>query len=196
MPDRDSIVWPGPAEAQPKDLTAVFRSCQQYLLLLASRGLGADLRGKVSASDVVQETFLEAQRDMDQFQGASDARLRAWLRRILLNNVAAVQRRFLASQKRDPEREVSLAGDSRCGSAFATVCDTPTPSERAIQREEQERLERCLDRLPRQYREVILLRHRDGKSFDEVAYLTGRSVPAARKLWSRALERLQVEMGP
>ena len=53
---------------------------QRYLLLVAERELDPDLRAKGSASDLVQETFLEAQRDFARFQGSSRDELRAWLR--------------------------------------------------------------------------------------------------------------------
>src|SRR6202040_2404394 len=56
---------------------------RSYLTLLARVQLGRDLQGKVDPSDLVQEAFLEAHRDFGQFQGQTEAELRAWLRRLL-----------------------------------------------------------------------------------------------------------------
>ncbi|MBW3600464.1 MAG: RNA polymerase factor sigma-70, partial [Planctomycetes bacterium] len=56
-------------------------ACRAYLLLIANRELPAEVRQKMGASDVVQETFIEAQRDLRQFLGQSEEELLAWLRR-------------------------------------------------------------------------------------------------------------------
>ena len=64
------------------------------LLRIARREVPNALRGKASASDLVQQTFLEAVRDFAQFQGSTVAELRAWLRRILRNNLANLTRRL------------------------------------------------------------------------------------------------------
>ena len=75
----------------------VFEACRAYLLAVADRELDADLRAKGGASDIVQETFMEAHRDITQFHGTSDEELRAWLRRLLLNNVSNFRRRYQSS---------------------------------------------------------------------------------------------------
>src|SRR5262249_40289408 len=79
-----------------------------YLLMVANGELASDLQAKGGPSDLVQETFLEAKRDFRQFQGGSEAELLAWLRRVLLNNVANFTRRYRTSGKRSVEREVTL----------------------------------------------------------------------------------------
>src|SRR5689334_5788737 len=68
-----------------------------YLLLVANRQLPPDLRPKVGASDLVQDTFLEAQRDFAQFHGHTEDELRAWLARVLLNNLANITRQYRAT---------------------------------------------------------------------------------------------------
>src|SRR5262245_29910755 len=83
-------------------------ACRHYLLRIAQAGLDPDLRAKAGASDLVQETFLEAQRDFARFQGTSEAELLAWLRRLLLNNVANFTRRYRETAKRQTGREVPL----------------------------------------------------------------------------------------
>src|SRR5262245_9801346 len=71
-----------------------------YLLMVAGEELDPALRAKGGASDLVQETFLEAHRDFNQFRGADEAELLAWLRRLLLNNVANFGRRYRGTEKR------------------------------------------------------------------------------------------------
>jgi RNA polymerase sigma-70 factor (ECF subfamily) len=187
------------AEARAGCAEAVGRllePCRDYLLLIAGQELDADLRAKGGASDLVQETFLEAFRDFAQFRGSSEAELRGWLRRLLLNNLANFTRRFRDADKRCVEREVPLQGDDSSRDLREGIAtDAPTPSEEAAEQERALAVERVLARLPEDYRQVLLWRYREGLSFEEMARRLGRSENAARKLWARALERFQAEMG-
>src|SRR4051794_17242378 len=94
----------GSAEAMGQ----VLEACRPYLLLVANEHLGAGLQAKVGPSDVVQDTFLEAQRDFSGFRGDDAHELVAWLRRILLNNLGNVARHYRGTGKRDLAREVPL----------------------------------------------------------------------------------------
>jgi RNA polymerase sigma-70 factor (ECF subfamily) len=169
-------------------------ACRQYLLMIANRELPIELRPKIGASDVVQETFLEAQRDIPQFLGSDEDELLAWLRRVLLNNIANIRRQYQQTEKRDVAREVSLEGRTGTGFNVPLPAQDLTPSKDAAHEEESELLERALSRLPEHLRQVILLRHRENQSFPEIAHLLGRSPAAVRKLWVRAVERLQQEL--
>jgi RNA polymerase sigma-70 factor, ECF subfamily len=80
---------------------------RDYLHLLARLQLGPKLQGKFDASDVVQQTLLEAYVKRDQFRG-SDAERPAWLRQILAHNLADALRAF-GQAKRDAGREGMLA---------------------------------------------------------------------------------------
>ncbi len=175
-------------------LGKLFQDCRPYLLVVAGRQLDPDLHAKGGASDLVQETFLEAQRDFARFAGSSEAELLAWLRQILLNNVGNFSRRYRDTDKRAVSREVSLAGDdSEHPSGRAVLDPQPTPSSKAIEREQAESLHRALQRLPDDYRRVIVYRYLEGRSFDEIGQLMQRSAEAARKLWSRAMDELRQE---
>jgi RNA polymerase sigma-70 factor (ECF subfamily) len=171
-------------------LGRVLQTCREYLLLVANEEEGPELKVKAGASDLVQETFLEAQRDFGRFQGSSERELLAWLRRLLLNNLANLRRRY-QTQSRQHVREVRLETvDGLC----LLLSDASTPSGRAIRREEIEALERVLGEFPAHYQEVISLRHRERLSFEEIGRRMGRSPDAARMLWWRAFERLAEQL--
>src|SRR4051794_37421346 len=85
---------PGARAGAPEALGQLLEAWRGYLLVVAQRELDPDLRAKGGASDLVQETFLEAQRDFPRFHGDSEAELLAWLRRLLLNNVANFTRSY------------------------------------------------------------------------------------------------------
>lgn len=161
----------------------------------AHRGeeLDPELRGKGGASDLVQETFLEAQRDFGRFQGTSPDEWRAWLRRLLLNNLADFTRHFRGTAKRAAAREVAL--DDSDGPARDLEADDTPAGDRAAAWEQTEEFRVALARLPDDYREVILLRYQDQLSFEEIGSRLGRTANAARMLWLRAIERLKKEMG-
>jgi RNA polymerase sigma-70 factor, ECF subfamily len=175
-------------------LGRVLEACRPYLLVVAGRQLDAELRSKGGASDLVQETFLEAQRDFARFQGSSPDELRAWLRQVLLHNVGAFSRRFRTTGKREVGREVALQFD---GGTIGVGCEPAgsavSPSGVAIEHEEALALRRALERLPADYRRVVVLRFEEGRSFEEIGRLTDRSPDAARKVWARAMERLRQE---
>jgi RNA polymerase sigma-70 factor (ECF subfamily) len=176
-------------------LHQLFKASRNYLWTVAHQELTADLRPKVAPSDLVQETLMEAHRDFPGFTGQEQRDLLAWLRRILLNNLANAQRKYRGTEKRSISREVGLGGiDSATGDAVDLPHSDASPSSIACSKEQEIRLEAAIQRLLPDYRSVILLRHRDHLPFEEIARHLGRSVVATRKLWSRAIERLQREL--
>ena len=167
------------------------------LTLLARVQIGRRIQGKVDPADVVQETFLDAHRQFKQFRGASEAELVAWLRRILAGQLALTMRRFLGTKSRDVglERELGVQLDHSSESMDRDLADSiSTPSQRASRREQAVLLADALGRLPKDYREVIVLRHLEGLSFGEVGRRMGRSENSVQKLWVRALADLRRAM--
>jgi|SRR6516162_6185633 len=193
----DVARWLAQARNGSRDaLGQMLEAYRTYLLLIANRQLAPDLQAKGGASDVVQETFLEAQRDFAAFQGESADELQAWLRQLLLHNVANLGRHYRQTAKRELGREVRLEPPTPSGGAGTPVAaDTPSPSGRAMAQEEAARVQALIQRLPDDYRQVIVWRYQDGRSFAEIAEQLGRSENAVRKLWFRAVERLEQELG-
>ncbi|HJZ90219.1 MAG TPA: sigma-70 family RNA polymerase sigma factor [Gemmataceae bacterium] len=187
--------WLPAARAGSREaLGKVLEAARQYLLTIARQEFDPDLRAKNSPSDVVQETFVEAQRDFGQFQGDTEDELLAWLRQLLLHRVGKLRRRY-GTQKRRLAREVALGGDdSSSGLAGGLTADTLSPSGQAMEHEQDEVLQAALARLPEDYRRVITLRYEEQLPFEEIGRLLQRSPDAARKLWARAVERLHEEL--
>jgi RNA polymerase sigma-70 factor (ECF subfamily) len=167
---------------------------RQRLLQLADHELDPDLRAKGGASDLVQQSFLEAQQAFDRFHGMTGDEFLAWLSRILLNNVANFTRQY-RGQTREVAREVPLVGPLGLAAGRELAADVPSPSGEAMAREQAEAVERAFRHLPDDYREVIEFRQRDKLPFEEIGRRLNRSAEAARKLWARAVERLQKEIG-
>ncbi len=197
-PARDAAQWlPAARSGSRKALGEALEACRAYLLVVAQRELDPQLRAKAGASDLVQQTFLEAQRDFPQFHGESEVELLAWLRQVLLNNLSTFTRSYRATEKRRVDREVALDANGpgrEQGKAIPVRDNVLTPSGELMEGEQARALDQALARLPEDYRRVIALRHEEQRSFEEIARLMGRSPNAARKLWARAVERLQFEM--
>jgi RNA polymerase sigma-70 factor, ECF subfamily len=160
------------------------------LLAVANQSLPEALKGKFGGSDLVQETLVKAHGEIQGLHFDGPADLRAWLRTVLRNNLADWVRRYCSVTKRSIARERSLHNVD--GSAVDQLaCREPTPSTRAIRREQTAAVDDAIERLPVDEREVIMLRHREGLQFDEIGKRMNRSGEAARKLWARAILRTQ-----
>ena len=196
-PAGDTARWLAAARAGSREaLGQVLETFRGYLLLVADRELDAELRAKGGASDLVQDTFLEAQRDFGCFHGNSADELRAWLRRLLLNNVANFTRQYRQRAKRQVSREVPLeAGGSSHERGAGLAADILSPSGQVVAQEQAAALARAMERLPPDYRQVLALRHEQKLTFAQIGEQMQRSANAARMLWLRAVERLQKELG-
>jgi RNA polymerase sigma-70 factor (ECF subfamily) len=169
--------------------------CRGYLLGIAERELGPDLQAKGGASDVVQQTLMEACQDFGRFQGDSETDLLQWLCRLLLNNLADFARHYRDTDKRQLGRERALdAGDASTERGGGLAGCGPSPSRQAMAHEQAAALQRVLERLPEEYRRVIVLRYQEERSFEEIGQLLDLTSNAARKLLLRAVERVQREL--
>jgi len=182
----------GPALGQ---LLELYRN---YLTLLAGLQISRRLQSKVDASDLVQETYLQAHEHFGGFRGTTEGELIAWLRQILSTTLANLVRHYYGRQRRDVRLERDLAADLENSSRLldrALVSKQSSPSERAARREQAVLLANALARLPAHYREVIVLRHLEGLKFAEVAQRMGRGVDSVKKMWTPALAELRAALG-
>lgn len=164
-----------------------------YLRLLAQLHLDPRLRGKVDASDLVQQTFLQAHRALAQFRGHSDQELGAWLRQILARNLAHAARDF-GRDRRDVDRERSLeaaleASSSRLDAWLAA--DQSSPSQQADRNEQIARLAKALAALPDAQREAVVLHYWQDWPVAQIAKHLDRSTTAAAGLLKRGLQSLR-----
>jgi RNA polymerase sigma-70 factor (ECF subfamily) len=170
---------------------------RQYLTLLARMEIGRTLRVKFGASDVVQETFLEAHRDFGGFRGTTPGELAAWLRTLLARNLANQVRRYRGTRRRDVRLEQGMAaalGRSSDRLAASLVAPVASPREEAARGEAAILLADALARLPADYRDALVFRNLEELSFPEVAERMGKTVDSVKKLWARGLAQLRTIM--
>jgi RNA polymerase sigma-70 factor (ECF subfamily) len=180
-----------------KDHADCLERCRAYLLLLARMQLDPRPQLKVDASDVVQQTLLEAHANAQQLPYEEDGRL-AWLRRALANNLRDALR-AVRRAKRDARREQSLdaaleESSARLGNWLAA--EQSSPSQRAVRNEDVLRLADAIAALPEGQREAVVLHHLQGWTLSEVAERLARSEPAVAGLLHRGLRRLRELVQP
>ncbi len=181
-------------------LGQVLELYRDYLTLLARLQISRRLQSKVDASDLVQETFLQAHTHFPSFRGSTEGELVAWLRQILATTLANLVRHYCGTQRRDVRLERDLAAEldesSRVLDQALVAKHSSSPSQRAARREQAVLLANALARLPPEYREVIILRHLEGLKFADVARRMGRTVDRVKKMWTPALAELRSALNP
>ena len=161
---------------------------RDYLLAIAHGELESRFRGKIGASDLVQESMLRANKKIEDFRGGSVPEFKAWLRRILMNLTLDAKRQLLG-RDRSVQREVYL--DDSTVFVPKITDNHLTPSTDAILKEKVNLLNRIIGSMSSRDQQVIRLRNWDGQTFDEIGNQLGLSCDGARKLWYRAIVRLQ-----
>jgi RNA polymerase sigma-70 factor, ECF subfamily len=181
----------------PEALGRLLEAQRAALHRLAERQLGGPIAARVDASDLIQQTFLEAHRSFGQFAGQDVRELTAWLQGILDHKVAGAIRDHTLLQKRAVRRERSL-DDSQAGAPLKQGLDAglSSPSQKAIRGEEAQRLARALEALPDDQREAVRLRHLEGWALADIARHLGRTPGATAGLIKRGMQALRRQLHP
>lgn len=156
--------------------------------------MGAGLRARESASDLVQSVCRELLMHQERFQHPGEHAFEAWLFTTARRKIAN-RARDLGRHKRNARREVGGLDPSaieHLGAAYARIS---SPSGRMLRAEEIERLETAIDNLPEEQREAITLAHLVGLSRAEIGVQMGKTEEAVRALLHRARARLGILLG-
>ena len=180
--------------AMPEQPLDRYRS---YLILLARAQLDPRLGCRFDASDIVQQTLLDAHQQQDQFRGHSDAQRAAWLRQILAHNLADAFR-GISRTKRDLHRQQSLEASvnqssMRLGDLLSA--DQSAPGDHLDREERAVLLANALAELPEEQREALVMQYWQEMSVAEIGVLMSRTPAAVAGLLKRALKQLRYRLG-
>ncbi len=157
--------------------------------------LDGRLKGRVAASDVLQEAYIDALKRLPHYQADPGMPFFLWLRWITVQRLVEVHRQHLGARIRDVGREVSIGrgGGPSASSArmIELIGDLTSPSQAAQRAETMSQLQQALDGLDPIDREVLALRHFEELSNQEAATVLEIQPAAASKRYVRALERLK-----
>ncbi len=182
--------------AKGGDNSAQDRLCRAYgerIRRIVRLRMGAELRSKLESMDLVQDALMCALRDLGDFTYRNEGDFLRWLRRIAENRIRDNLEK-LHADKRDVRRETPL---NHCAS---TSTDDParipeparntTPSVILSRKEDLDKLEKAIDKLRPEYREVIMLAKIEELSYSQIGNRLSKSTGAVKMLVSRAIVAL------
>jgi len=171
-------------------ISVLYRLYERRLKGAAKKKLGNQLRAKMETVDLVQSVWKDCLSDMKDFEYRGPESFFHWLLTKVLRKVQD-KARFFAANKRDYAKEKQLmTKDAMCKGADSPLSSDPTPSQAAIVDEELDHLMGLLDNLTDAQRQTVVLRLRDKMSFVEIGKVIGKSADSVRKIYVRALSRI------
>jgi RNA polymerase sigma-70 factor (ECF subfamily) len=188
-------------EGEPQAVDRLLTAHRDRLRRMVGMRLDPALAARLDASDIVQDVFLEAHRRLSDYLRNPTMPFSLWLRHIARDHIIDAHRRHRQAQRRSMDREQPLLPAALSDHSSAELCgqlmdQELTPASAAIRRELQRRLEGALAALGEDDREVILMRHAEQLSNQEVAGVLGLSEAASSMRYLRAIRRLRSALLP
>ena len=180
-------------------LGRLLEACRDRLRRLVTLRLDPRLRGRVDASDVIQEGYLDAaDRLQDYLADPQRMPFYLWLRFLVGQRVQEQHRRHFNAAATQAARSRSTA--ARCPASTAALAahllgKLTSPSQAAMRAEQRIRLQEALNAMDSIDREILVLRHYEQMTNGEVAMVLGLDKSAATKRYIRALMRLKGHLG-
>ena len=158
--------------------------------------LDARIQKRIDVSDVVQDVLVEANRRLHRFLENPIMPFHLWLRQIAKDRIIDAHRRHRVSAKRSVDREQGLRiprGHDRSSIQLASLLGDGglTPAAAALQKEMAEKVELAISRLEDKDCEIIMMRHYEHLSNQEIGKILGLTEPAASMRYLRAIRRLK-----
>ncbi len=183
-------------EGDRQALTDLFQRHRDRLRRMVELRMDARLQGRVDASDVLQDAFLDAATHLDYFLRGSGLPVFLWLRLVVSQRLSNYHRRHFGTKMRDVGQEVSLYHNSLPQASSAALASMllgrlTSPSHAAIRAEQVLQVQEALNALDPLDREVVALRHFEELSRAETAQVLGITEEAGAKRYMRALRRLK-----
>jgi RNA polymerase sigma-70 factor, ECF subfamily len=156
---------------------------------------------RVDASDIVQDVLLEANQRLVEYLRSPNMPFHLWLRHLAQDRIIDTHRRHRQAQRRSIDKEQPIERpawvDQSSMQLAAQLVDTEkTPASAAIHQELQRRLEAALAQLAEDDRDIILMRHHEQLSNQDVAAALGLTEAAASMRYLRALRKLRAVLVP
>jgi RNA polymerase sigma-70 factor (ECF subfamily) len=188
------------AQGDSSALSVLLARHRERLRRMVALRMDQRLQGRIDASDVIQEAYLEAWTRLSEYLRSPTMPFFLWLRLLTAQRLVTLHRKHLGVQMRDPAREISLYQEglpeaSSAALAAQLLGQDTRPSEAAIRAEMNVRLQQALNRMDPLDREVLALRHFEQLSRSEIACLLHLREAAVSKRYIRALKRLKDLLG-
>jgi RNA polymerase sigma-70 factor (ECF subfamily) len=183
-------------EGDQEALNEIFTRHRERLRRMVDMRLDRRLQGRIDASDVIQDAYLDVTRRLAEYLDDPRLPLFLWLRLVVGERLLKLHRQHLGAQMRDAGREVSLFREAMPAASSAALAARllgkhTSPTQAAVRAERMLRLQDALNALDPTDREVLSLRHFEELTRAETARVLGIEESAAGKRYVRALKRLK-----
>jgi RNA polymerase sigma-70 factor (ECF subfamily) len=177
-------------------LAELFSLYRDRLKRMVQLRLDRRLSGRVDASDVLQEAYVEVHKRFPEYAAGSDLPLFLWLRLVTGQKLTDVHRHHLGAQMRDAGQEVSLHRGAMPQATSLSLAaqllgKLTSASQAAIRAEHKLLVQEALNSMDALDREVLVLRHFEHLSNDETALALDIKKSTASQRYIRALKRLK-----
>ncbi|MGE4004163.1 MAG: sigma-70 family RNA polymerase sigma factor [Planctomycetaceae bacterium] len=156
--------------------------------------IGRQLAARLDPSDVLQEAYVDACRRVGGYVQDPKVSAYIWLWGLTRERLMKLQREHLGTQRRTALRELQLPDRSSLLLARRFLTDALSPSRQYRKQELCQQVQRAIDHLADEDRDIILMRHFEGMSNAQVAEALELSVSGARMRHGRALLRLKEQL--
>ncbi len=177
-------------------LAVLFEQYRARLKQMVLFRLDRRLQGRVDASDVLQDAYVDVSRRLSEYASKPDMPLFLWMRFLVAQRLVDVHRQHLGAAMRDAGQEVSLyRGAMPQATSLSLAAQLlgrlTTASQAAMRAEAQVQVQEALNNMDPIDREVLALRHFEMLSNEETAQVLGLKKSAASNRYIRALKRLK-----
>lgn len=192
------------ANAKAGDHSAVNQLMDRHrnsLNHLVRMRLDKKVQNRVDVSDVVQDVLVEANRRLQRYLETPVMPFHLWLRQIAKDRIIDAHRRHRVSAKRSVDREQQLfapGGHDQSSIQLASLLGDSniTPAAAALQKELAKKIEHSISQLEERDSEIIIMRHYEHLTNQEISKILNLSEPAASMRYLRAIRRLRELMQP
>lgn len=189
------VIHHGPDRSGFNEILIKYRN---RLKKVISMRINLQLQGRLDASDIIQDAYVEASRTLDAYLEDPKIPVYLWLRHLVGEKLIQAHRFHLCAKKRQADREVSIHAKMPSANSHSIAAQLvggiSTPSQAAIRNENKRLLMEALDKMDDIDREVLVLRHFEQLTGRETAIVLDMGHEAVKKRYIRALEKLERSM--
>jgi RNA polymerase sigma-70 factor (ECF subfamily) len=199
--DPEALELQASTERREEAFAEIFARHRPRLRRMVRLRMDNELQGRIDASDVIQEAWMEASSRLEEYVESPSMPLFLWLRFITRQKLLSLRRTHVDAQARDVRREISLFGGALPGASTAALADNlmghlTTPTRAARRAELQIQVQRILNDMDPVDRQILALRHFEQLSNTETAIEMEMTEAAASKRFIRALMKLRGLLAP
>jgi RNA polymerase sigma-70 factor (ECF subfamily) len=177
-------------EGDQDAFASLYRLYANRLEKAIRRNLGSKLKARMESDDLIQSAWKDLLPDLKRFEYQGPDSFFRWFSLKVIRKIRD-KGKYFARGKRNAGREVRIGGEDEKPDGLPSLpSPDPTPSQAAMRRENIDQLMGLLDHLPDLQRQTLVFRLRDNMEFDEIAEALQKTPDAARKIYDRALNRI------